>query len=172
MLDRRKSFNINICLSYVGGPVLPLRGLVAHRDDAYWVQSINSASVERMLWPGLKFHRVCWAFVERWIYRIEIFIAYEIGRYPRSHHTIKRLINLGHITSTKAWLDVFIEDFVSLWNFTFVCSVRPITERVVWLSRPISCGREYSSSLSTQSQSCWATSAALSKTLPSSYAAT
>jgi len=32
---------------------LPLRGVVAHRNDAWQVQSINSAPAERMLWPGL-----------------------------------------------------------------------------------------------------------------------
>jgi hypothetical protein len=53
VLDRRQSFPVNTWLSHVGGPIVPLGGLVAHRDDAYRVQSIHAAPVERMLWPGL-----------------------------------------------------------------------------------------------------------------------
>src|SRR6266446_5010011 len=52
VLDRCKSFNINTWLSHVGGPILPLRGLIAHRNDACRVQLIHSVPVERMLWPG------------------------------------------------------------------------------------------------------------------------
>ena len=47
------SLNISTWRSDVAGPILPLRSLVAHRDDPYRVQSLNSALVERMLWPGL-----------------------------------------------------------------------------------------------------------------------
>src|SRR5881397_3431384 len=50
---RCNSFNINTWLSDVGSSILPLCGLFAHRDTAYWAQSINSAPVERMSWPGL-----------------------------------------------------------------------------------------------------------------------
>src|SRR5437763_12670945 len=50
---QRNSLNISTWLSDVGGPILPLRGLVAHRDDTYRVKSLISALVERMLRPGL-----------------------------------------------------------------------------------------------------------------------
>src|SRR5438876_7383460 len=50
---RCNSFNINTWLSDVGSSILPLCGLFAHRDTAYRAQSINSAPVERMSWPGL-----------------------------------------------------------------------------------------------------------------------
>jgi hypothetical protein len=58
VLDRRMSFHLNTWLSHVGDPILPLRDLVAHRDDAYRVQSIPSALVKRSLWPGLCIRRV------------------------------------------------------------------------------------------------------------------
>jgi hypothetical protein len=46
--------------------------------------------------------------------RTEIFIAYEIDRYPQSHRTIKRLRNLVRSTSQKVRFDVFTEDAMSL----------------------------------------------------------
>ncbi len=51
------SCNINTWLSYARSLILPLRGLVAHRKHVCQVQSINSAPVERMLWPGLDLWR-------------------------------------------------------------------------------------------------------------------
>ncbi len=53
MLGRCNSLDISTWLSDVRGPILPLHGLVAYRKNVYWVQSLISALVERMLWPGL-----------------------------------------------------------------------------------------------------------------------
>jgi hypothetical protein len=60
---QRNSFNLNTWLSHAGSSLLPLRGLVAHRDKACRVQSLISALVERMLWPCFdiypRFRPVC-----------------------------------------------------------------------------------------------------------------
>jgi hypothetical protein len=65
---RYNSFNINTWFSHTGSRILPLHGLVAHRNDACRVQSINSARAERMLWPGL--HTRCFpgrAGLQAWV---------------------------------------------------------------------------------------------------------
>ena len=52
-VGRCNSFHISPWLPEVGDPILPLRGLVAHGEHTYRVQSGISALVTRMLWPGL-----------------------------------------------------------------------------------------------------------------------
>ena len=53
VLTRCNSYNINIGLSDVGNSIVPLCGLVTHREQAYGIQSVISAPVKRMFWPGL-----------------------------------------------------------------------------------------------------------------------
>src|SRR5215471_9274931 len=39
--------------THVGGPVLPLDGVGAQREDGGRIQSLHAAPVERMVWPAV-----------------------------------------------------------------------------------------------------------------------